>query len=54
MTPDDEDLLEHVYEHLCEEQPEAVADLNDKEIPRRASLGIDRARSRGMGEIEMA
>lgn len=52
MTPDDEDLLEHVFDHLCEEQAEVVADLPDKEIRRRAWLGIGRARSRGLSEPE--
>jgi len=44
---DDEDLLEHIVDHLCAEQAEAVAQLNDSEIQRRAALGIARAKSHG-------
>ena len=52
MRPDpdeitDEDLLEHIVDHLCAEQAEAVADLKDTEIERRAALGIARAKSHG-------
>lgn len=52
MTPDEEDLREHVYEHLCEEQPEAVADLKDGEILRRVDIGIERAHSHGWKDPE--
>ena len=43
MTPDQEDLLEHIVDYLCEEQAEAVAGLSDAEIRRRALLAIRRA-----------
>lgn len=43
MTPDQEDLLEHIIDYLCEEQAEAVSDLSDAEIRRRAMLAIRRA-----------
>lgn len=36
MTPDEEDLLDHVFDYLCEEQPETVAEIADEEIRRRA------------------
>lgn len=52
MTPEDEDLLEHIFDHMCEEQPEAVADLNDREIRRRCLIGLERARGRGLAEPE--
>jgi hypothetical protein len=52
MTPEESELLEHIVDHLCEEQPEAVADLKDKEIERRARLGIHRARSAGFAQPE--
>jgi hypothetical protein len=45
---DELDLLDHVFDHLCEEQPEAVADLKDGEIRRRCKLGIGRARKHGL------
>jgi hypothetical protein len=52
MKPDpreipDDDLLEHIVDHLCEEQAEALAELSDAEIRRRASLGIARAHANG-------
>ena len=43
MTPDQEDLLEHIIDYLCEEQAEAVAGLSDAEIKKRALLAIRRA-----------
>lgn len=52
MTPADNELLEHIVDHLCEEQAEAVAELRDKEIERRARLGIRRARSAGFTQPE--
>lgn len=42
---DDRELAELIFEHLCDEQPEAVAELRDAEILRRIHLGIERARS---------
>jgi len=47
MSPEPEDLLEHVVDHLCAEQADALADLNDDEIRRRAALAIARAQSHG-------
>jgi hypothetical protein len=52
MTPEESELLEHIVDHLCEEQAEAVADLKDKEIERRARLGIHRARGAGFTQPE--
>ncbi len=53
MTPPDaEDLLEHVVDHLCEEQPEAVAELSDAEIRRRALHGVARAQGHGFEQPE--
>lgn len=42
---DEQELAELIFDHLCDEQPEAVAELRDAEIMRRIRLGIDRARS---------
>ncbi len=50
MPPDFDDLLEHLIDHLCAEQAEAVAELNDDEIRRRAALAIRRAQSHGLIE----
>ncbi len=50
--PDAEDLLEHVFDYLCEEQAESVADITDEEIRRRAALGIRRAQSHGFEQPE--
>lgn len=44
----DSELAELIFDHLCEEQPEAVADLRDEEILHRVQLGIERARSHGL------
>ncbi|MGC4056343.1 MAG: hypothetical protein QM757_46685 [Paludibaculum sp.] len=52
MTPDEEDLLDHVFDYLCEEQPESVAEIADEEIRRRAALGIRRARTHGFEQPE--
>lgn len=52
MTPDEEDLLDHVFDYLCEEQAESVADIPDEEIRRRVALGIHRARSHGIEQPE--
>lgn len=43
------ELVELIFDHLCDEQPEAVAELPDAEILRRIRLGIERARERGLG-----
>ena len=45
---DDKELYELIFDHLCEEQPEAVADLRDNEIMSRVHLGVDRARAHGL------
>lgn len=42
---DDRELAELIFEHLCDEQPEAVAELREAEILRRIDAGIERARS---------
>lgn len=49
---DDDELVEHLYDHLCDEQPEAVAELTDAEIRRRCALGLERARSHGIDTPE--
>lgn len=41
----DRELAELIFDHLCEEQPEAVAELRDAEILSRIHTGIARARS---------
>ena len=52
MKPDPEDLLEHVFDYLCAEQAEAVAELSDGEIRRRAALAIARAQFHGFVQAE--
>ncbi len=52
MTPDEEDLLDNVFDYLCEEQPETVAEIADEEIRRRAALGIRRAQGHGIDQPE--
>lgn len=42
---EDRDLAGLIFDHLCEEQPEAVAELRDAEILGRIHAGIARARS---------
>jgi hypothetical protein len=41
----DQELAELIFDHLCDEQPDAVAELRDAEILRRVRLGIERART---------
>jgi hypothetical protein len=41
----DQELAELIFDHLCDEQPEAVAELRDPEILRRVHIGIERARA---------
>jgi len=48
MNLSDEELVELVYDHLCENQPDAVASLSDAEIQRRAKIGVARARGHGL------
>lgn len=52
MKPDPEDLLEHVIDHLCEEQAEAVAEWKDDVIRERAVVAIARAQGHGIEEAE--
>ena len=52
MTPDQEDLLEHIIDYLCEEQAEAVAGLSDAEIKRRALMAISRAERHELDQPE--
>jgi hypothetical protein len=47
MTPERE-LEELVYDHLAEENPEALADLDDSLIQSRIRAGIRRAREHGL------
>lgn len=44
-APNDQELAELIFDHLCDEHPESVAELRDAEILRRVRLGISRARS---------
>lgn len=49
MSPaDDRELAGLIFDHLCEEQPEAIAELRDSEILRRIHTGIARARTHGL------
>ena len=52
MTPDQEDLLEHIIDYLCEEQAEAVSGLRDTELRRRARLAIQRAERHELDQPE--
>ncbi|MGD0578511.1 MAG: hypothetical protein ABSC08_06240 [Bryobacteraceae bacterium] len=52
--PTDEELVEHIAGHLCEEQPETLAGLSDAEINRRVRRGLARARSHGFTDPEPA
>ena len=51
---DDDELVEHIVDHLSEEQAEALDGLSDKEIERRVRLGLARARSNGFTDPEPA
>lgn len=46
MAPDAE-LIEMVFDHVCEHHPEAVAELRDEEILRRAAVAVARAKGHG-------
>jgi len=46
MLPDQE-LVEIVFEHICEHHAEQVAELRDEEILRRAGMAVARARPYG-------
>jgi hypothetical protein len=46
MAPDVE-LVEMVFDHVCEHHPEAVAELKDEEILRRAGIAVARAKRYG-------
>lgn len=47
-TTPDKELVELIFDHLCEEQPETIADVRDYEAQRRISIGIHRARSHAL------
>ena len=51
---DDDELVEHIVDHLCEEQAEALGALSDSEIERRVRLGLTRARANGFTDPEPA
>jgi|WetSurMetagenome_2_1015567.scaffolds.fasta_scaffold313334_2 hypothetical protein len=46
MAPDAE-LIEMVFDHVCEHLPESVAELKDDEILRRAEVAVERAKRHG-------
>lgn len=52
MSPDPEDLLDHVVDHLCAEQPDSLAGLSDAQIRARARTAIARAHSHGFSQPE--
>ena len=54
LQPTDDELVEHIAGHLCEEQPETLEGLSDAEINRRVRLGLARARSHGFSDPEPA
>ncbi len=51
---DDDELVEHIIDHLSEDQAEALEGLSDAEIERRVRLGLGRARSNGFTDPEPA
>jgi len=56
MSPQltDDELVEHIAGHLCQEQPETLEGLSDEEIDRRVRKGLVRARSHGFTDPEPA
>ena len=52
MPLTDDELVEHIVDHLSEEQPGSLAELSDAEVERRIRLGIARARAHGFSEPE--
>jgi hypothetical protein len=50
----DDELVEHIVDHLCEEQAEAIGELSDAEIERRVRLALPRARAHGFTAPEAA
>ena len=50
----DDDLVDHIAGHLCEEQADALGALSDGEIERRVRLGVARARANGFTDPEPA
>ena len=51
---DDDELVDHIAGHLCEEQADALEGLSDAEIERRVRLGLARARANGFTDPEPA
>jgi len=51
---DDDELVEHIAGHLCEEQADVLGGLSDSEITRRVRLGVKRARANGFTDPEPA
>jgi len=49
MIPEQE-LIEAVFDHICEHHAEQVAELKDDEILRRAQVAVARARRYGFQE----
>ncbi len=43
----EQELTELVFEHVCEHHPEAVAEMKDEEILRRAGEAVRRALTHG-------
>jgi hypothetical protein len=52
--PTDDELVEHIADHLSEERPETLGGLSDAEIGRRVRLGLGRARQHGFTDPEPA
>jgi len=51
---DDDELVDHIAGHLCEEQADVLGGLSDNEIERRVRLGVARARANGFTDPEPA
>ena len=56
MNPpiDDDELVDHIASHLCEEQADALGAMSDDDIERRVRLGVVRARANGFTDPEPA
>jgi hypothetical protein len=50
-APPQDSLDDLIFDHLCEEQPEALEGLSDSEIRRRITLGIQKARVYGLESL---
>jgi hypothetical protein len=52
--PNDDELVEHITDHLAEEQAEVLEGLSDGEIEHRIRQGLARAKALGFSNPEAA